>query len=181
VKKRILTIIAVVLVLEAYSLKQDFATSGVAGQGNAAATHRLAPRFALPDLNGRKIDLAAYQGHVVLLNFWATWCTPCRAEMPELIYLQNQYRSRGFRVIGISLDDDAKPARDFSQQLRINYPIVIGDADLAERYGGVLGLPASFLIDCNSSIRTRYDGKIDLAHVERELKSLLQAKSCAGK
>jgi cytochrome c biogenesis protein CcmG, thiol:disulfide interchange protein DsbE len=101
--------------------------------------------------------------------------------MPELMKLQNKYWGQGLRIIGISLDDDTKPVRDFYRQLKMNYPVVIGDAGLAERYGGILGLPVSFLIGCDGRICARYNGKIDILHVEQELKPLLKTQPCAGK
>jgi thiol-disulfide isomerase/thioredoxin len=180
VKRHIFPILAVVLALETYCLRQDFAKPAGPDPGSAA-TRQPAPVFTLPDLSGHKIDLATYRGQMVLLNFWATWCVPCREETPEFVNLQNKYRSQGLRIIGISLDDDAKPVLDFYRQFKMNYPVVIGDADLAERYGGILGLPVSFLVGCDGRICARYNGKIDILHVEQELKPLLKKQPCAGK
>jgi cytochrome c biogenesis protein CcmG/thiol:disulfide interchange protein DsbE len=181
VKKRKFPILAVVLVLTSYCLRQDFAKPADVATDSARATRQPAPEFTLPDLGGHKVDLVRYRGHVVLLNFWATWCAPCRAEMPELMKLQRNYRDQGLRIIGISLDDDPKPVLDIFRQLKMNYPVVIGDAGLAERYGGILGLPVSFLIGCDGRICARYNGKIDILHVEQELKLLLKTQPCAGK
>src|SRR6478609_3074265 len=108
---------------------------------------QIAPLFALKDLDGRSLNLADYRGKVVLLNFWATWCEPCRHEIPEFIQLQNN--SHGLQILGISLDDGAGPVRSFYTEFRMNYPVAIGDAALAERYGGILGLPISFIIGCD--------------------------------
>ena len=180
-KQLIFPTLAVVLALATYPLNRDFASFADLNSQNAAAAYQVAPGFVLPDLSGHKIDLAAYRGHVVLLNFWATWCSPCRAEMPELMKLQNKYQGQGLRIIGISLDDDPKPVLDLSRQLKMNYPVVIGDAGLAKRYGGILGLPVSFLIGCDGRIHTRYDGKIDISRVEQELKPLLSVQACRGK
>ena len=177
--QRLFPILAAVLAVAVFSLEQDFANSVGPIPDNAAAARQAAPGFALPDLGGRKIDLAAYRGHVVLLNFWATWCAPCRGEIPELMKLQNKYQGQGLRIIGISLDDDPKPVLDFSRQLRMNYPVVIGDADLAKRYGGILGLPVSFLIGCDGRIHARHDGKIEILRMEQELRPLFKAQPCA--
>ncbi len=148
---------------------------------NAAERHPLAPEFSLADLRGQKLDLAAFRGHVVLLDFWATWCAPCRSEIPRFIELQNKYRDRGFQIIGVSLDDDAKAVRDFHAQFKMNYPVIIGNADLAQRYGGILGLPVTFLIGCDGRIYSRHDGETDIALIEQELESLAKARQCVGK
>jgi peroxiredoxin len=98
---------------------------------------RPAPTFTLRDLSGRTLDLATYRGRVVLLDFWATWCVSCREGIPKFIALQRKYGDRGLAVVGISMDDAEAPVRTFSQELGINYPIAMGDATLAERYGCV--------------------------------------------
>ena len=137
-----------------------------------------APEFSLTDLSGNKLDLATYRGKVVLLDFWATWCAPCRAEIPRLVDLQNRYRDRGLRIIGISLDDDAKPVGKFYEQFKIDYPVAIGDADLAERYGGILGLPVSFLIGCDGRIYVKHTGETDVSLMEQEIRPLLERRGC---
>jgi len=142
----------------------------------AATPPAQAPSFALTDLHGQKIELTAYRGHVVLLDFWATWCAPCRSEIPRLIDLQTKYRARGLRVIGISLDDDPAAVRAFDQEFKMNYPVVIGDAALAARYGRILGLPVMFVIDQDGRIRARYDGETDMRAIERAIAPLLKAK-----
>ena len=142
-------------------------------QGGHAVTHPLAPDFTLTDLSGQTLQLFRYRGEVVLLNFWATWCSPCRSEIPRFVDLQNKYGRDGFEIVGISLDDDPKLVRAFYQQLRMNYPVAIGDAKLAEQYGGVLGLPVSFLIGRDGRIYAKYVGEADISRIEREIKSLL--------
>ena len=122
-----------------------------------------------------------YRGRVVLLNFWATWCAPCREETPELVGLQNVYRKQGLQIIGVSLDDDPKAALAFYRQFKMNYPVVSGDARLGERYGGVLGLPMTFVIGCDGRIDAKYSGKADIARIERDLQTILKAQSCSEK
>ncbi len=134
---------------------------------------RAAPAFTTADLSGRPLSLAAYRGKVVLLDFWATWCVPCREEIPHFVALQKKYGDRGFAVIGISMDDAPAPVVRFSRELAVNYPIAVGDAKLAERYGGILGLPVAFLIDREGRIRQRHDGQTDPAVFEREIVELL--------
>lgn len=87
--------------------------------------------------------------------------------------LQNKYDGQGLRVIGISLDDDKKPVHTFYQQLKMNYPVAVGDVTLAERYGGILGLPVSFLIGRDGRIHAKFEGETDISRIERAIKSLL--------
>lgn len=134
---------------------------------------KLAPDFSLTDLEGRKLNLADYKGKVVLLDFWATWCGPCRTEIPHFVEMQNKYGPEGFQVIGISMDDDAKPVREFYQQYKLNYPAAVGDDKLAERYGGVLGLPVNFILDREGRIHARHLGATDVSVFDREVKDLL--------
>jgi cytochrome c biogenesis protein CcmG, thiol:disulfide interchange protein DsbE len=132
-----------------------------------------APEIARADLNGTRVTLKTLRGNVILLNFWATWCAPCQIEMPVFNQWQQQYGPRGFHVIGISMDDDAAPVRRLLAKLKTNYPNAMGDAHLGERYGGVLGLPLTFLIDRNGVVRARFQGETDLKTIEKELKTML--------
>jgi thiol-disulfide isomerase/thioredoxin len=124
-------------------------------------------------LNHRKLDLKAYRGKVVLLNFWATWCAPCQVEMPRFVAWQKEYGPRGLQIIGISMDDDPTLVRSVYRKLHLNYPVAMGDATLGELYGGVLGLPVTFLIDRNGEVRARYEGQTDLGKIDLQLQSLL--------
>jgi cytochrome c biogenesis protein CcmG, thiol:disulfide interchange protein DsbE len=133
----------------------------------------LAPDFSVTDLNQHDVQLSAYRGKVVLLNFWATWCEPCRKEIPRFIEFQNQYGPRGLQVLGISLDDDSKPVYKFRDEFKVDYPIAIGNAKLAESYGGVLGLPISFVIDPQGRIVAKHIGAVDLSKIEQEIQRLL--------
>jgi cytochrome c biogenesis protein CcmG, thiol:disulfide interchange protein DsbE len=133
----------------------------------------LAPDFTVTDLADRKLTLSGYRGKVVLLDFWATWCSPCREEIPHFVALQNKYGPEGFQVIGISMDDDAKPVREFAREYKLNYPVAVGDDKLADRYGGVLGLPVNFVIDREGRIHAKYLGATDIAVFDQEVKDLL--------
>ena len=132
-----------------------------------------APGFDLTDLNGRPLRLSSFRGKVILLNFWATWCAPCRAELPVFAKWQQQYEGQELQVIGISMDDTAGPARRQAELLRLNYPVAMGDEQLAARYGGVLGLPLTFLIDRDGVVRACFQGDSDLKEMERRAKALL--------
>ena len=139
------------------------------GPGDAA------PDFALTDFNGKPMRLADYRGKLVLLNFWASWCGPCLEEMPRLSALQRNYGVLGLRVIGVSMDDEAAPAKRLLAKRPVDYPIGLGDEKLGERYGGILGLPQSFLIDRHGLILARYKGEADLSRIEATIKSQLNA------
>jgi peroxiredoxin len=146
-----------------------------AGPARAANSllHQQAPEIVLTDLNGKRVDLHAYRGKVVLLNFWATWCAPCQLEMPRFVAWQTEYVSRGLRVIGISMDDDPELARKLYKKLRVNYPVMMGNEKIGELYGGVLGLPVTFLIDSHGVVRAKFQGETDLNAMEEQLKALL--------
>jgi len=147
-----------------------------AAQASFAASpllHKQAPEFVRLDLQNRKLDLRAYRGKVVLLDFWATWCAPCMAEMPRFMAWQKQYGASGLQVIGISMDDDPAPVRKLYEKLKLNYPVVMGDERLGELYGGVMGLPVTFLLDRNGRIQEQFTGETDLNAMEGKLKALL--------
>lgn len=144
-----------------------------AQSGAFSPMNRPAPEFVRRDLSGRPIDLAKLRGKVVLLNFWATWCGPCQTEMPMFAEWQRQYGAQGFSVVGISMDDDEAPVRKLVQKLRVDYPVGMGDAALGNRYGGVLGLPETFLIDRNGVVRAQFQGEADLKQMSDRIKSLL--------
>ena len=135
---------------------------------------RPAPDFSLTDLDGHPLTLTQFRGKVVVLDFWATWCEPCKIEIPHFIEIQNRYGAQGLQVIGISMDDDEKPVRDFQQQYKVNYPVAVGHAKLAQAYGGILGLPITFVIDREGRMVKRYIGQTQASVFEREVGKLLR-------
>jgi peroxiredoxin len=150
-----------------------YATAPWAARQEPSLIGKAAPAFALKDITGKPLKLADYRGKVVLLDFWATWCVPCRVEIPHFVELQKQYASRGFTMIGISMDDEPGLVLPFAKKHGMNYPVVVGDAALGEKYGGILGLPVAFVIDRNGIIRERYDGVTSAETFEKAVVALL--------
>lgn len=155
--------------------------AGVVAQASFAAVpaakslvNKRAPEIARTDLKGAHVDLRSLRGKVVLLNFWATWCAPCQLEIPEFSKWQQQYGAQGFQVVGISMDDEAAPVRKLLAKLKPTYPVAMGDAKLGEQYGGVMGLPLSYLIDRNGVVRARFQGETDLKTIEKQLNAMLK-------
>ncbi len=132
------------------------------------------PEFTATDLSGQTVSPSLWKGKVLLINFWATWCGPCRTEIPDLVALQTAYADR-FQIIGISVDTPGSDAqvKQFAQQFRVNYPVVMGDADLQRKFGGVYGIPATFLIDLEGRMVQKHIGLISKDVVESEIRVLL--------
>ena len=162
------------LQLAALLLTACFVASGAhAAYAAESLLNKKAPEFSRTGFNGARIDLASFRGKVVLLDFWATWCASCQVEMPTFVQWQRQYGPQGLQVIGISMDDDPASARRITTKFRLNYPVAMGDEKLGELYGGVLGLPLTYLIDRNGIVRTKFQGETDLKTIEKQLKALL--------
>jgi cytochrome c biogenesis protein CcmG/thiol:disulfide interchange protein DsbE len=132
-----------------------------------------APDFSLTTINGKQVKLSDYKGKVVLLDFWATWCVPCQAEIPRFAEFQKKHGQQGFQVIGISMDDSPAPVRSFYTKFDLNYPVALGTKKVAESYGGILGLPVTFLIDRDGYIVKQYEGEANLDEMQAELAKLL--------
>ena len=139
----------------------------------AAKVGEVAPDFTRRDFTGRQLTLSDQRGKLVLLNFWATWCPPCREEMPLFSGWQRELKGKGLQVIGVSMDDDATSVKEFVAKYPVAYPIVMGDVKLAETFGGVLGLPLSYLIDAQGRVVARYQGEADLSRMEAKIREVL--------
>ncbi len=145
----------------------------LAAQAQVKPTLTKAPDFRLTALDGSRVTLSEYRGKVVLLDFWATWCVPCQTEVPRFISFQNRFGSKGFQVIGVSMDDSEVPVRKFHDKFKINYPIAMGTAQVAEAYGGILGLPVTYLVAPDGSVAKKYEGSADLDQMEKDIEQLI--------
>lgn len=143
----------------------------------ASLLNKRAPVFKRVDLRNTPVRLADFRGKVVLLNFWATWCAPCLYEMPHFVEWQTSYGPRGLQLLGVSMDDSDAPVRALDRKLHLNYPVMMGDERLGELYGGIFGLPVTYLIDRRGVVRARFQGETDLSKIEGQLKTLLSEPS----
>jgi peroxiredoxin len=132
----------------------------------------VAPGFTLPDLGGKSVSLSSFKGKVVILDFWATWCPPCRREIPDFISLQKQYGSRGLQVVGVALDELDK-VKGFVAANGMNYPVLLGNDRVVESYGGISGIPTTYILDRKGRIIQRFEGFRSKETFESEVKKLL--------
>jgi peroxiredoxin len=140
----------------------------------AGAVGTAAPAFALPDLEGKTVRNTDLHGKVVILNFWATWCPPCRDEVPDFVRLQSKYRDKGLAIVGLSLDaGGASDVRPFVDEYDVNYTMLIANQETAESYGGIQGIPTSFVLDRNGTIVKRFVGRASAEAFEEAVRPLL--------
>lgn len=169
--------------------------SGAASDGSSAAADpdipenplqgRVAPAFTLKDTSGRPVSLADYKGKAVVLDFWATWCAPCKVEIPWLEKFHDQYAGQGLEIIGVSEDDldldnkvrlaqEKKNIADKAVQMRINYPVLIDDASVSTPYGGIDGLPTTFFIDRSGKVVASTIGLVPRDEIEADIRKALR-------
>ena len=130
--------------------------------------------FTLKDMHGVDVHLASFKGKVILLNFWATWCGPCRAEIPSLVELQEQYKD-DLVVLGLSVDDTAEKLLPYAAEFKMNYPVLVGNGreDVQEAFGPLFGIPVSVIIGRDGVIAKKHSGIATKEQIEREIKTLL--------
>lgn len=138
--------------------------------------HQPAPEFTRNDIQGHRVDLASFRGRVVLLTFWATWCAPCQVELPQFSRWQDVLGARGFQVIAVSMDDGDAPVLDLARRRHLSFPVLMGDEQLGTAYGGILGLPVTFLIDRQGRIAAVFKGESSLSHMKAQILKLLQER-----
>ncbi len=150
---------------------RDIATGGTQSQ---------APDFALQSLDNKTIRLSDFRGKPVVLNFWATWCGPCKIEMPWFVDFQKQYGPAGVQFLGVAMDDASpKEIREFAESMKVNYPILIGKESVGDDYGGVQFLPETFYIDRNGKVVDKAFGLKGRGEIEDDIKKILGPSSVA--
>jgi peroxiredoxin len=177
--------LALVVVAFVVALMLYFGYHHARRSGPNFATHltqsSLAPDFTLESLDGKTMRLSDLRGKAVLLNFWATWCGPCKIEMPWFVELQNQYASQGLQIVGVAMDDASKEdIGKFAKDMGVNYPILIGKESVGDEYGGVPALPESFLISRDGKIVDKIIGLRGKAEIEDSVKKALDTHAATN-
>lgn len=189
-KRNVVTLIIAILFIAgiifygsrgARTAKRNVAIQGATGTVSGdSLTGKEAPDFELAALDGKKIKLSDYRGKAVVLNFWATWCGPCKVEMPWFVDLQKEYRDQGLEIIGVSMDDTGKDGvAKFAQQLGLNYTVVMGKDSVGNAYGGVEGLPTTFYIGRDGKVLDSVSGLISKSEIEDNIKKALATSGAA--
>jgi len=152
-------------------------TSGASARVTPTQSRRKAPTFVLSDANGSPVRLSDYKGKVVVLDFWATWCTGCKVEIPWFMEFQDKYKSQGLATIGVAMDDEGwQKVRPYVGEHPFNYPIVAGDAAALAKRFSVVGLPMTLLIDRDGRIAESHAGMIDKNGWEQEVREVLKER-----
>ena len=128
--------------------------------------------FMLSDMTGQQVDLKQYAGKPVLLNFWATWCGPCKFEIPELVALQDKYRAEGFTVLGVSIDDPVEELKAFAAEYKMNYPVLMADQSIQDAYGPLFAIPVTFFIKRDGTVCRKHFGPVDGAQADATVRAL---------
>lgn len=144
-----------------------------------AADSGPAPDFTLKGIDGKDLALSSLKGKVVIIDFWATWCPPCREEIPGFIEMYKKYKDQGLEIIGISVDKDENKLKKFIADNGVNYPIVSFTKDVTEAYGGIQSIPTTFILDHQLNIVGKHIGFVEAAAFEKEIEPLLKAAAPA--
>ena len=131
--------------------------------------------FTVKDMNGKDVSLASFKGKVIVLDFWATWCPPCKAEIPGFVELQKAYGSKGLQVVGVSVDDPADKLPPFATEFKMYYPVLVGLGrdDLQDAYGPMWGIPTTFVINRDGKICRKHSGLVGKERYEQDIRGLL--------
>jgi thiol-disulfide isomerase/thioredoxin len=178
-RNAIVLVVVIVVVFFMLVAGRRIRHNGAAGptlSGNVKGA--LAPDFTLKTIDGKDVKLSDLRGKAVLLNFWATWCGPCKIEIPWFMELEKQYAAQGLVVVGVAMDDNAKDVvPKFAQEMKIDYPVLIGTEQVADQYGGVEGLPTTFYIGRDGKIVKRIAGLTSHSDIEDSIKAALNTAS----
>jgi len=150
----------------------SLASACSSGTKKPAAGPKPAPQFTLSSLDGKTVAMKDLTNKVVVVDFWATWCGPCREEIPHLNKLYSDFKGRGLEIVGISMDDGPDVVKEFAREFRMEYPLVMGNDELADQFGGIFGFPTTFIIDRKGNIVKKFVGlppADELSRVVREL------------
>ncbi len=173
----VLVVVAFVVALMLYFGYHQARRTG-AGSAPRLTQSSVAPDFSLEALDGKSLRLSDFRGKAVLLNFWATWCGPCKIEMPWFVDLQKEYGSQGLQIVGVAMDDASKEdISKFAKDMGVNYPILIGKESVGDQYGGVPALPESFLISRDGKIVDKIIGLRGKAEIEDAVKKALDTQA----
>jgi peroxiredoxin len=178
VKRDPIVIVAVAIVISmllVFGVAKARRSPHLSSDASNGLKHQMAPDFALASLDGKTtIRLSDYRGKAVLLNFWATWCVPCKIEMPWFVELQNEYGSQGLQVVGVAMDD-ASPEEiaKFAKEMGVNYPIAVGQESVGDAYGGVQFLPATFYIGRDGKVIDKVFGLKGKHEIQDDIKKAL--------
>jgi peroxiredoxin len=144
---------------------------------------KLAPDFTLKTIDGKSVKLSDLRGKAVLLNFWATWCEPCKVEIPWFVDLQKQYADQGLQIVGVAMDDNASPQKieAFTKQLGVNYTILLGNDAVADQYGGIENLPTTFYVGRDGKIVQRVVGLVGRKDTEEHIKTTLATHNASAR
>jgi peroxiredoxin len=171
-------VVAGLLLLARFQRKPQGRQFAASAAAPAAAKGHSAPDFVLTDLQGNTVKLSDLRGKAVVLNFWATWCPPCKAEIPWFVDLQKRYGAQGLQVVGVNMDDgDENDVQKFAAQNAINYPILLGQDKVADAYGGIDYLPTTFYIDRNGVVIERVFGQPERDEIEQNVKRAIASKA----
>jgi len=172
------TLVCALALLAGCSAPNSSRSEPVRAAAKAHADRKSAPDFTLTDANGAKVALSDYRGKVVLLNFWATWCGPCQIEIPWFQEFEQQYKSKGFEVLGVSMDEDGWAAvKPYMAAHKLNYRILLGDEAVSTLYGGLEALPTTFIIDREGKFAfPPHVGLVGKNEYASEIQSLLDEK-----
>jgi peroxiredoxin len=164
----------VVMVMVLFGIERAGRSAGHLGATRADVEDKVAPDFTLQSIDGKTVRLSDFRGKAVLLNFWATYCAPCRIEMPWFVELQKQYAAEGLQVVGVAMDD-ARPddIEKFANELGVNYPILVGQETVGNAYGGVQFLPSTFYIGRDGKVVDKVFGLKTKNEIEENIKKTL--------